>query len=119
MITTRLGGEDEAVEFRVTDAHLEPHDGYVFHLAIPAARWWDNVIFACASFQPFRAEADVDAWCARHALPKGAVLTLPQLWGFAREWDGDYVHGTWRKRSAEDIRAVFARHGLTGPFWAI
>jgi hypothetical protein len=117
-ITTRLGGEAEAVEFRVSLGNIDPA-GLVFHLSTPAARWWDNVIFACSSFQPFRNESEVDAWCARHALPKGAVLTMTQLWGFASEWYGDYVHGLWRKRSVVEIRALFARHGLTGAFWEI
>jgi len=117
-ITTRLGGEAETVEIRVRDDCIEPAE-FVFHLSTPAARWWDNVVFACSSFQPFRTEADADDWCARHALPKGAVLTLPQLWGFASEWYGDYVHGRWRKRRIDEIRALFARHGLSGTFWEI
>ena len=31
----------------------------VFHLSTPVAKWWDNVIFACSSFQPFRTEQEV------------------------------------------------------------
>jgi hypothetical protein len=91
----------------------------VFHLSTPAARWWDNVVFACSSFQPFRAEADADAWCARHRLPKGAVMTIPALWSFAKDWYGGYLQLPWRQRSVEATRALFERHGLTGAFWAV
>jgi len=52
-------------------------------------------------------------------MPKGAVLSLPQLWGFARDWYGGYVNESWRKRSAEEAQRVFRRHGLTGPFWEL
>jgi hypothetical protein len=93
--------------------------GDVFHLSTPAARWWDNVIFACASFQPFRDEAEIEPWCRRHAMPKGAVLTLPALWAFARDWYGGYLKEPWRKRPIGDVRALFARHGLVSEFWRI
>jgi hypothetical protein len=117
-ITTRLGGEGEAVRYSVENG--KPHESSdVFHLSTPVAAWWENVIFACASFQPFRSEADVDAWCARHALPKGAVLTMPALWAFASDWYGHYLQPNWRKRTADEVRALFERHRLTGPFWSV
>lgn len=118
VVTTRLGGEDETVEFRVAAGALTPSD-LIFHLSTPPARWWDNVIFACASFQPFRSEADVDRWCTDHALPKGAILTLPQLWRFAGDWYGNYVRAPWQKRSVAQVQSLFAQHGLTGPFWQV
>jgi hypothetical protein len=91
----------------------------VFHLSTPAARWWDNVIFACSSFQPFRSEAKVDDWCGRHDLPKGAVLSLPQLWRFARDWYGCYLNEPWHKRSLEEASEIFRRNKLTGQFWSL
>lgn len=117
-IHTRYGGEAEAARFDVAGGTLAD-TGDVFHLSTPVARWWDNVIFACASFQPFRGEREIDDWCARHALPKGAVLSLPRLWSFASDWYGDYLRRPWRKRSPEQAQALFARHGLDGPFWSL
>lgn len=117
-IATRLGGEGEATRYRVVAGELLDSDG-VFHLSTPVARWWDNVVFACSSFQPFRDEAEVDAWCARHALPRGAVLTLPQLWRFASDWYGAYLQQPWRKRTASEAQALFERHDLRGPFWSV
>lgn len=118
VVTTRLGGEAETVRYCVTDGRLEPTED-VFHLSTPPARWWDNVIFACASFQPFHTEQEAKAWCARHDLPFGAVMTLPALWAFAQDWYGAYCQAPWRKRTADEVRQVFACHGLTSDFWAL
>jgi hypothetical protein len=117
-ITTRLGGEAETVTYEVRDGQVSPSDHF-FHLSTPPARWWDNVIFACSSFQPFRRAVDVDAWCEHHALPRGAVLTIPQLWRFAADWYGACLDRPWRKRTAPEVEELFRRHGLVGPFWKV
>jgi hypothetical protein len=117
-ITARLGGEGETAVYRVRNGMLTDTDG-VFHLSTPAAFWWDNVIFACSTFQPFRDEAEIDPWCVRHRLPRGAVMTLDALWLFASDWYGKYLQEPWRKRSIDEVRALFARHRLTGSFWEV
>jgi hypothetical protein len=118
VISTRIGGEGEAVRYVVENGQPQPSSD-VFHLSTPVSAWWDNVVFACSSFQPFHGEADVDPWCARHDLPKGAVLTMPALWAFASDWYGQHLDQPWRKRSLDETRALFARHGLTGAFWQV
>lgn len=117
-ITTRLGGESETVHYAIEGGQAR-YASDVFHLSTPAARWWDNVIYACASFQPFRSEAHANEWCVRHDMPKGAVMTIPALWAFAQDWYGAYLQEPWRKRSREDALELFSRHGLTSDFWAI
>lgn len=116
VISTRIGGESEPVRYTIAGGRPAASTD-VFHLSTPVAHWWDNVIHACASFQPFRAERDIDAWCARHALPRGATLTIPALWDFAGDWYGAYLNEPWRKRSTPEARELFARHGLTSAFW--
>jgi hypothetical protein len=116
-ITTRLGGEGETAVYRIEAGRLLDTSG-VFHLSTPAAHWWDNVIYACASFQPFAAADDVDGWCERHAMPRGHVMSLPALWAFARDWYGDYLTVPWRKRAPDEVRALLAAHGLTSDFWS-
>lgn len=118
VISTRIGGERDPVRYTIAGGAPEPAD-HLFHLSTPPARWWDNVIFACASFQPFRSEAEIDDWCWRHALPRGATLTTRMLWAFASDWYGAYLREPWRKRTPAEVRALFARHGLTSDFWQI
>lgn len=117
-ITTRLGGESETVVLAISNGELIQQDG-VFHLSTPPASWWPHVIYACSSFQPFNAESDVDDWCSRHYLPKGAVITMPAAWRLAKEWYGNYLQHPWRKRTPEEVRALFDRHGLTSSFWKL
>lgn len=116
-ITTRLGGEGRTACYRIESGGLLDLDG-IFHFSTPARFWWDNVIHACASFQPFESAAEVDPWCERHALPRGHVMSLEQLWRFAADWYGDYLREQWRKRTAGEVRALFEAHGLTGDFWS-
>ena len=116
-ITTRLGGEARIACYRVEGGRLLDTEG-VFHLSTPAREWWDNVIHACASFQPFAGEEEVDPWCTRHALPRGHVMSLDALWRFASDWYGNCLAEPWRKRSAAEVRALFDANGLAGDFWS-
>jgi hypothetical protein len=117
-IITRLGGEGRTALYRISGGDLLDREG-IFHMSTPIARWWDNVIYACASFQPFLSEAEVDPWCERHGMPRGAVMMLPALWEFAKEWYGDYLQEPWRKRGPDEVRAMLTRHRLTGSFWQV
>jgi hypothetical protein len=117
VITTRLGGEGAAAEYRVADGALQ-ETADIFHFATPAKRWWDNVLYSCATFQPFRNERDAHDWCARHGIARGEIVSVARLFDFARDWYG--AHATaWRPRTAAEIRACFSRHGLEGPFWVV
>jgi hypothetical protein len=118
VITTRYGGEAETAQFRIAAGRIVESEA-VFHLSTPVRDWWGNVIHACASFQPFKRESEIDSWCERHALPRGAVMTLPFLWTFARDWYGDYLKAPWRKRTPTEVRELFIRHALIGEFWKI
>ena len=118
VITTRYGAESETARYIVQDGQVQASDD-VFHLSTPVRNWWDNVIHACASFQPFCCEADADDWCKRHNLPRGEVMTISELWNFAQDWYGTYLTQDWRKRSREEVRALFSRHGLNSDFWKI
>ncbi|HZU51150.1 MAG TPA: organomercurial lyase [Sphingomicrobium sp.] len=117
-ISTRIGGEREPVVIRIRDDDVLERD-LLLHLSTPVREWWDNVIHACATFQPFRRKSDVHVWCERHAMPLGAIIPLPEMYAFARDWYGDYVDKPWRKRSRDETVALFAKHGFEGEFWKV
>ena len=117
-IHTRIGGEREPIVVHISGGNVQEAD-LLFHLSTPVREWWGNVIHACATFQPFHSEADIDDWCGRHALPRGAVVPLPKMWHFASDWYGDYLRKPWRKRSREEIIKLFAEHGFESEFWRL
>jgi hypothetical protein len=113
-ITVRLGGEAETVV--IGDPSRED---IVVHFPLPPRRAWDNVTHFCASLLPFRDAAALDAWCARHRAPRGAVLALGLLDDLARRWYGRHLDEDWVKWTPAEAAAIFAELGLGGPFWAL
>ena len=117
-ITTTLGAESEQVVLRIRDGALAPSD-YRVHFPIPMARAWENVTYTCSTMLVFASDAAVDAWCARHAMPRGDVQSLSTVWAFAQAWYGRHLDPGWTKWTTEEARALFARFGLTGPTWEL
>lgn len=115
-ITTTLGALDEQVTIRVKGGMLIDKD-YVVHFPIPMAEAWNNVVYTCSVMLLFRDEAQVDAWCAKRGIARGAVQPVDQIWGFASEWYGRHADADWKKWSIDEATLIFARHGLEGPVW--
>ena len=115
-VTTNLGGESEQVLLRVRHGAIEPSD-LVVHFPIPMARAWDNVTYTCSTMLVFASAAVVDTWCARHAMPRGDVQPVANVWAFAQAWYGRHLDPAWTKWTTDEARALFARFGLTGPIW--
>lgn len=44
-------------------------------------------------------------------------MSLPQLWLLAQAWYSDRLSPTARRPGPDEMRAIFARVGLDGPFW--
>lgn len=65
----------------------------------------------------FRSEDMADAWCAAEGVTRRPIITLPQLWELAREWYASRLTPEARRPAPEEMRGIFARIGLTGPFW--
>ena len=66
-----------------------------------------------------RALDHVDAWSAQRSRPRGETMTVLQCWELARAWYGNRLDADWRRRTADEASAVFARLGLVGPFWRL
>jgi len=65
----------------------------------------------------FRSEEAVDDWCRARSVSRGAVLTLPQVWDLAQAWYANRLSPGYRGRTLAEAEAIFARLGLSGPFW--
>jgi Alkylmercury lyase len=118
VIHSRIGGEREDLDLHVCGG-LVREDNIVTHFAVPLRSAWDNVHHYCATVLPFRNEPDVDDWCRRHALPRGAVVPISQVADLARLWYGKHADRDWKKWSIVQVPEIFERVGLTGSFWAV
>jgi hypothetical protein len=65
----------------------------------------------------FRSEERVNEWCRAHDLPRRPLVSLSQLWNLALGWYRDRLSPSARRPGPDEMRAIFARIGLEGPFW--
>jgi hypothetical protein len=117
-ITTRAGAERETVTIRIVEGEIAPADA-VIHFPVPMVRAWDNVTYTCSVMLVFTDAAAVDDWCVRHAIPRGDVRPLSQIWPFAQAWYGRHLDTDWRKWTSAEAAALFASFGLDGPIWQL
>jgi len=117
-IHSRIGGEAEAIQIPVKDSRPQ-RDDLVVHFAIRPREAWDNVHHHCNMVLPFRSEAEIDAWSARHRLPRGKGVPLAQVADLARVWYGRHADKEWRKWNGDQAQAIFHGAGLTDDFWTL
>ena len=117
-IHARFGGEADDVDIHVQNGRVVERDLCV-HFAVPPRSAWDNVHHYCATVLPFRSADEVDQWCERHAISKGAVVPAQQVADLGREWYGTYANADWKKWSVREAAQIFERVGLTGEFWKL
>ena len=65
----------------------------------------------------FRSEARVSEWCAERGLPVRPIVSLEQLWKLAVAWYDTRMSPDARRPQPDEVRRIFARIGLKGPFW--
>lgn len=65
----------------------------------------------------FRSEETVDRWCEVHAVPRRPLVSLEQLWELAVAWYENRLTVESRRPGPDEMAGIFARVGLTGPFW--
>jgi hypothetical protein len=97
----------------------DPDPAVLFHVAVPARKWWDDIATACGTMLLFRSEQAIDEWCAARSRSRGGVVTADVLTELARDWYGTRLDPDWRPHEASERQSVLDRHGLTGPFWSL
>jgi hypothetical protein len=65
----------------------------------------------------FRSEDLVDAWCQARGIERRPLVTIPQLWELAIAWYSTRLSAEARRPGPDEMRRIFARIGLTDPFW--
>ena len=67
----------------------------------------------------FRSEEHVRRWSEQGGTAVGAIFGLEALWRLAQLWFQDRLDPMWRRRTPDEVTAIFERAGLTGPFWRL
>lgn len=65
----------------------------------------------------FRSEEMARAWCDDHETPLRPLVRIDRLWGLATAWYATRLTPDARRPAPAEMRAIFTRLGLTGPFW--
>lgn len=68
----------------------------------------------------FRSEEHIERWRETWNQPRGATMTLEQMWALSCAWYGpNRGDPDWQRPTVEGAEALFASIGLTGPFWKL
>jgi Alkylmercury lyase len=118
-IYSRSGGYRESIELTLRGEILVARPEVIVHVSVPAALWWDDIRYTCASILFFRNEAEVHRWCERSGFPRGSTMSLEQCWQLAVDWYEGRLRPDWRRLSIEEAQASLHRVGLVGPFWEL
>lgn len=65
----------------------------------------------------FPSEQQVRAWCAAKRVAPGQIVPLSKVRDLAYRWYEDWLHPSWRRRTTQETKALFAELGLDHPFW--
>ena len=101
-------------------AVVEPADTLVY-LALPARRWWDDIVTTCSNTMVFFASAehrDASDLCAT-TNSDGASLTPDEIHTLSGPLYGPRLDIDYARPSREALLAHFASMGLTGDFWTL
>jgi len=122
-ISASCGDCQEPMEVVVEDGELVgselASDARVMHVALPAAQWWEDVVYTCKTILLFRDDEHVSRWCDRWRVTRGAAMPLRQAWLLAQAWYGNRMDPDWQPRSREAAQKILDDVGLTGSFWRL
>jgi Alkylmercury lyase len=101
------------------DPGRPPAEGYVAHVLVPAAQWWDDVVATCSTIRLACDALHVRAWAYEHGEQVGAIVDLETLWRLAAVWYRDRLRDNFRRPTAQEANDIFAGLGLTDAFWTL
>jgi hypothetical protein len=100
----------EEAGYIVTGGEIEDCESVV-NFALPAARWWDDIVLTWGTIRLFRSE--------EHAPAEGVTVPARQMWELALRWYGDRLDPDWSPRTPAESQEILDRVGLRGPFWSL
>jgi len=108
------------IRLEVVREKLLSDEEYVAQFLVPAERMWDDIRFTCSTQLAFCDEAHAKRWRERYHREPGSILTMAKTWQLAHAWYAeDRRDPAWRRRTAQEMNAIFRRLELAQPFWHV
>lgn len=96
----------ELMSVKVEDGRCHGAEAYVFHFLVPAAQFWQNIVFTCANQLLYRSKEHVERWSEQSGYELGYVGTLQQARQLAAEWYGDRLQPGFRRRTIGEAQVL-------------
>ena len=109
-----------AIEMRDGCATLVDPASTIVYLALRPTQWWEDIITTCSNTMVFFCSAaHRDASDLSASPDKGASLTPDQVHGLGIPLYDRRLELDYQRPGRDELNALFARLGLTGPYWQI
>lgn len=111
----------EPIAIELRDGHavrVEP-PGTIVYLAIPPARWWDDIITTCSNAMVFFAGPEHRNASSVCAAGEGASLTPDEAHVLSGPIYRSRLALEYVRPPRQELLDHFAAMGLTGDFWAL
>jgi hypothetical protein len=90
------------------------------YLALPASKWWENILLTCSNNMVFFSSKDhLDQWKRTGSVTGGEALTIEQTLRLSVPIYKDKMSLDYARPSREQTIAHFQSLGLTSEFWKI
>ena len=88
------------------------------YLALPASKWWENIVFTCSNNMVFFSSKDhVADWINSGAASGGEAITIDQTLRLSVPIYKTKTNIDYQRPSREQTIAHFQSLGLTSEFW--
>ena len=90
------------------------------YLALPASKWWENIVVTCSNNMVFFSSKDhLAEWIKSSAATGGEALTIDQTLRLSVPIHKTKMNIDYARPSREQTIAHFQSLGLTSDFWKI
>jgi len=96
------------------------HSQPLIYLALPASKWWENIVLTCSNNMVFFSSKDhLAEWMRTGSVAGGEALTADQTLRVSVPIYKEKMSLDYARPSREQTIAHFQSLGLTGDFWKI
>ena len=96
------------------------HSQAAIYLALPASKWWENIVLTCSNNMLFFSSKDhLAEWMRSGSVTRGEALTVEQTLRLSAPIYKEKMSLDYARPSKEQTIAHFQSLGLTGEFWKI